>query len=198
MDDDEKAMLLHYLQRHRDAMVWKLDGLTEREARWPATPTGTNLLGLVKHLAHVEYGYFGQVFDRPVDDPLFRDLDEAEVNADMWATADESRDDIVGFYRRAWANTDAAVAALSLDAAGFVPWWGPERGHATLRRVLVHVVQETARHAGHADIVREGLDGQAGLSPAVSNLPEQDAAWWADYVSRLKVVAEQAGPGRTE
>ena len=128
---DPKADLHFYLQSARDALlVWKLEGLSEYDIRRPMTPTGTNLLGLIKHVASVEFGYFGFTFGRPSDEPLPWMEDGAEPNADMWATADESRDHIVGLYRRAWAHSDTTIDALALDAIGHVPWWpvGSERG----------------------------------------------------------------------
>jgi hypothetical protein len=189
-DPDEKAMLQGYLQRQRDALLWKLEGLGEREARLPMTPTGTNLLGLVKHAAHMEYGYLGDVFGRPAADPLLVDFDTAEDNADMWAAAGESKGDVIAFYRRAQAHADATIEALELSAAGTVPWWPEERRHPTLHRVLVHLVQELARHAGHADIVRELVDGAAGMLPTASNLPDESAAGWAAYRARLQAVAD--------
>ena len=147
----------------RDALLWKLDGLSEYDIRRPLTPTGTNLLGLVKHLASVELGYFGDTFGRPFGEPLPWFDEDAEANADMWAAADESREQIIGLYRRAWAHSDATIGALALDAIGHVPWWPGEHSEVTLHRILVHVVAETDRHAGHADIVRELIDGAAGL-----------------------------------
>jgi hypothetical protein len=191
--DDEKQALTHYLQRQRDALVWKLEGLSERQARTPMTPTGTNLLGLVKHVANVEYGYFGAAFGRPADDAMLIDYDTAADNDDFWARPDESLDEVVAFYRRAWAHADATIDALPLDAVGFVPWWQPERQRPTLHRVLVHHVQELARHAGHADIVRELIDGAVGVSPRFSNLPDGDADSWASYRARLQAVADSFG-----
>ncbi|GAA4158596.1 DinB family protein [Gryllotalpicola daejeonensis] len=189
--DDQKAVLKRYLQRQRDAVVWKLDGLSERQARWPVTPTGTNLLGLVKHLAHMEYGYFGDVFDRPATDPLLLDLDVADENDDFWARADEPLSEVVAFYRRAWAHADATIDALPLDATGTVPWWPDDRRHPTLHTVLVHQVHESARHAGHADILRELLDGSAGMNRTSSNLPDFDEERWAGYRAKLQGIAEQ-------
>ena len=87
-----KADLHHYLQVGRDALVWKLDGLSEYEIRRPTTPTGTNLLGIVKHVASVEAGYLGEIFGRTFPDPLPWFDEGAEPNADMWATAEESRE----------------------------------------------------------------------------------------------------------
>ncbi|GGK06987.1 hypothetical protein GCM10010123_40940 [Pilimelia anulata] len=186
---DQKADLHRYLRTAREALLWKLDGLGEYDARRPLTPTGTNLLGLVKHLVGVELGYFGEAFDRPSDEPLARYGDEP--NADMWATADEARADVVAAYRRAWAHADATIAALPLDAAGRVPWWPTERNPVTLHLVLAHVVAETQRHAGQADIVRELIDGAAGLRDGNTNLPPGvDAAWWQRYRADLQHTAE--------
>jgi hypothetical protein len=191
-DPDPKADLRRYLQVAREAALWKLDGLSEYDVRRPMVPTGTNLLGLIKHLAGVELGYFGEVFGRPFDDPLPW-LDEgAEPNADMWATPDESRDDIVRLYQRAWAHSDATIGALALDATGCVPWWPQERREVTLHRILVHVIAETDRHVGHADIVRELIDGAAGLRAGNSNLAPGDREWWEAYRARLEQAAREA------
>jgi len=147
-DFERKADLQRYLQTAREALLWKLEGLDEYDARRPLTPTGTNLLGLVKHAAGVEVGYFGDCFQRPFDQVLPWLQDDAEPNADMWATAEESREDVVDLYRRVWRHSDATITALALDAAGRVPWWPMERREVTLHRVLVHVVADTDRHAG--------------------------------------------------
>jgi len=188
---DEKATLQHYLDVLRKVLEWKLEGLSERDARRPLTPTGTNLLGLVKHVASTEAGYLGECFGRPFPEPMPWFEDDAEDNADMWATADESIEDILAFYRRVQAHSDATVAALPLDAPGRVPWWGTP--DVTLHRVLVHMIDETARHAGHADIVRELVDGAVGLNARNPNLPDRDAEWWGAYVAHLDELAEQAG-----
>jgi hypothetical protein len=190
---DPKAVLLRYLQSGRDALLWKLDGLSEYDVRRPLVPTGTNLLGLVKHVASVEAGYFGGVFDRPFDEPLPWFDEGAEANADMWATAEESRDSIVGLYRRVWAHADATIGALDLDATGRVPWWPPERNPVTLHQILVHMIAETHRHAGHADIVRELVDGTVGLRRDNDNMATGDRAWWAEYRERLERAAKEAG-----
>ena len=187
-----KADLHRYLQIARDALLWKLEGLSEYDVRRPMTPTGTNLLGLVKHVASVEAGYLGDTFGRPFDEPLPWLDDDAEPNADMWATADQSREQIVALYRRVWAHSDATIEALPLDAAGRVPWWG-DKGDVTLQRILLHMVSETDRHAGHADIVRELIDGAAGLRADNDNLAAGDQAWWTGYRDRLEAVARTAG-----
>jgi uncharacterized damage-inducible protein DinB len=180
------------LQDAREAVVWKLDRLSEYDVRRPLTPTGTNLLGMVKHLAGVEIGYFGATFGRPFDEPLPWFDEGAEPNADMWATADESRGDIVSLYRRVWAHSDTTIDSLALDAVGHVPWWPKERREVTLHRVLVHMIAETNRHAGHADIVRELIDGAAGLRASNANMAPGDAAWWEDYRRRVEQAAREA------
>ncbi|MFZ0215031.1 MAG: DinB family protein [Candidatus Dormiibacterota bacterium] len=187
-----KADLQHYLQQARDALLWKLDGLSEYDLRRPLVPTGTNLLGLVKHVASVELGYFAETFDRPSAEPLPWLEDDAEPNADMWATADQSREDIVGLYHRVWAHSDATIESLPLEAIGHVPWWPEERREVTLHRILVHMIAETDRHVGHADIVRELVDGAVGLRRDNDNLAPGDQAWWESYRSRLERVAREA------
>ncbi|MEZ0067602.1 putative damage-inducible protein DinB [Streptacidiphilus sp. MAP12-20] len=195
IDSKPKAVLLRYLQAARDAMVWKLDGLSEYDMRRPMTPTGTNLLGLVKHLAGVELGYFGEVFARPFwEGPVPSAFTaDAEPNEDLWATADESREQIVGLYQQAWKHADATIEALDLDARGEVWWWSEERREVTLHQILVHVTAETQRHAGHADILRELLDGAAGIRRGNDNMPEGDASWWEDYRDRVERAAREAG-----
>jgi len=189
---DPKADLHRYLQIAREALLWKLDGLSDYDIRRPMVPTGTNLLGLVKHVASVELGYFGETFGRPFNEPLPW-LDEgAEPNADMWATADESRDQIVDLYRRAWAHSDATIEALSVDDLGHVPWWPPDRSEVTLHRVLVNMIAETDRHTGQADILRELIDGAAGLRVDNGNMPSVEPKWWDDYRNRLEQAAREA------
>ena len=189
-DSDPKDDLRRYLQAARDALVWKLDGLSEYDMRRPMTPTGTNLLGLVKHMTGVEIGYFGDTFGRPFPEslPWYDGMDD-EPNVDFWATEDESYDDIVGLYRRVWAFADETIAANPLDATGEVQWWSPERRKVTLHQILVHVTTELHRHAGHADIVRELIDGAAGMRANGSNLPDLDTDKWAEYRDKLERVA---------
>lgn len=189
---DAKATLHRYLQLARDALLWKLDGLSEYDIRRPMTATGTNLLGLVKHTASIELGYLGDTFGRPSGIELPWLADDAEDNADMWATAEETREDIVGLYHASWAHTDETIRVLSLDAPGRVAWWAPEKADVTLHQILVHTVTETDRHAGQADIVREMIDGEVGLLPGRTNMPTGDARWWVDYVARVEQAARDA------
>ena len=183
-------MMHRYLVDQRKALVARLDGVAERDARWPMTPTGTNLLGLIKHVASIELGYFGEVFDRPSNVPLPWFDEGAEINADMWATAQESRTDIVALYQRAAVHADATIEALILDSPGRVPWWPAERQQVTLQQIMVHVTVEIARHAGHADIIRELIDGAAGDGDG--NVPDQTAEEWASYRLRLEQAAADA------
>lgn len=189
--NSEKEDLRRYLQAARDVLVWKLDGLSEYDIRRPMTRTGTNLLGLVKHMIGVELGYFGPTFGRRVPDlPAW--LRSEELNVDMWARADESRADIIETYRRTWAFADATIEEHDLDAPGFVKHWPENRRDVTLHRILVHVVTEIHRHAGHADIVRELIDGAAGMKAGDDNLAPGDQAWWAEYNDRLETAAREA------
>ncbi|MEV6197196.1 DinB family protein [Streptomyces sp. NPDC051920] len=190
---DPKADLHRYLQSARDALVWKLDGLSEYDIRRPFTPTGTNLLGLVKHVATIELGYLGDTFGRPSGEPLPWLEDINETNGDMWATADETRAFVVGLYRRAWAHADATIEALPLETTGTVPWWPAGKNEVTLHHAVVRVIADTQRHAGHADIIRELMDGSAGLNEDNDSLMPGDSAWWENYRARLEQAARDAG-----
>jgi hypothetical protein len=179
--------LLSYLQQSRDAVLRGLDGLDEYDARRPLTPSGTNILGLVKHLTGIETSYLGECVGRPSPVRLPW-VDDGSIweGADMWATAEQSRDYIVRLYRQSWVHSDASIAELPLDAPARVSWWPAERGETTLGHLAVRVVAETAQHAGHVDILREGIDGQGG--------PDQgdigDAAYWARYVAQIQAAAD--------
>ncbi|WP_432089435.1 DinB family protein [Streptomyces sp. bgisy095] len=173
IDEFAKDNLRKRLRRDREALLWKLDGLSEYDAHRPLTPTGTNLLGLVKHVATVEARYFGEVFGRPSPEPLCRWQDSDD--SDQWAAEDETRDRIIGFYRRTWEHSDATIDELALDASGHVPWWPEPYSDTNLFAVLVHVLGETNRHAGHADILREGVDGRTGMRPEHETQIDEEA-----------------------
>jgi hypothetical protein len=194
IDDFAKAYLYDYLKHIREAMLAKVDGLSEYDARRPLTTTGTNLLGLIKHLATWEARYFGEVFDRPFPEPLPRWDVEAERLADMWATEHESRRNIVDRYRRVWDHSDATIKALAIDAPGHVAWW--PRPDVKLFDILVHMLAETSRHAGHADILREELDGAVGTDAESMALQEHDAAFWEERRARIERAARAADPKR--
>lgn len=193
---DSKADHRRYLQVAREVLLWKLGGLSEYDLRRPMTPTGTNLLGLVKHAASIEVGYFGDTFDRPFGEPMPWASNGAEPNADMWATAQESPEQIVGLYRRVWEHSDATIDSVDLDAVGQVPWWPAGQREVTLHRILVHVTAETHRHAGHADIIRELIDGATGLRKGRENMGPVDPAWWRAYRDQLENVAREASKDR--
>lgn len=143
-------------------------------------------------MASVEFGYFGDTFGRPPSERLPWFDDDAEPNADMRATAGESRSDIVSLYHRASGHADATIDALPLDDVGHVPWWPEEHSEVTLHHVLVHMIAATNRHSGHADIVREIIDGTVGLRAGNDNMAPGDATWWESYRSRLERVAREA------
>jgi uncharacterized damage-inducible protein DinB len=186
-----KETMREYLQVSREALLWKLDGLGERDLRMPRTRTGTNLIGIVKHMANVEIGYFGDTFGRPWPTPAeqISEADfEADPQADWYATEGESSADIIDRYRRVWTFADATIEELPLDARGRVPWWGKGRNEVTLAQIMVHVIVDLTRHVGHADILRESIDGAAGVRAQGTNLPELD---WAGYVEKLTRLAER-------
>ena len=191
MSETPKEMFVRYLENLHDAVLWKLDGLSEYDARRPVTPTGTNVLGVIKHLAYVEAGYFGDTFGRPFPEPLPAFDDDAEYNADLWAAPDESREYIVGLYEKAWAHAHETFAEQELNSVGRVPWWPEERAEVTLHQILVHMTVETARHAGHIDIVREMIDDFVGMRPEAPNLPEE-AFDWPSYVAKVDAAARAA------
>ena len=152
----EKESLHASLDRHRDAVLWKLDGLDDEALRRPMTPSGTNLLGLVKHLATVEYGWFWTAFGRETEPFWFDPYTE-----DMSVEPNEATSDIVEFYSRARAAADKAIGELQLDDLG-TSWNG---NRVSMRWVLIHMIEDTVRHAGHMDIVRELIDGATGDHP---------------------------------
>ncbi|MFI5529901.1 DinB family protein [Kitasatospora sp. NPDC051853] len=199
-DSATKADLHLYLQDAREALLWKVDGLSEYDLRRPVTRTGTNLLGLVKHVCAAEAAYFGETFGRPVEAPGLWVADAAEPNADLWARADESRADILDAYATVRAHADETITLLDLEAVGRVPWG--RRGELTLRRVLVHVTAELHRHLGQADIIRELIDGSVGLRPGGDVMAPGDEDWWRAHHDRVEAAAREAaghaepnGPG---
>ncbi|MDT0566320.1 DinB family protein [Streptomyces sp. DSM 3412] len=192
IDEFAKGNLHGRLRRDREALLWKLDGLSEYDARRPLTATGTNLLGLVKHVATVEARYFGEVFDRRSPEPLPRWQDYN--GGDLWATEDETRDQIIGFYRRTWEHSDATIDELSLDTPGHVPWWPESYPNTNLFAVIVHVLGESIRHAGHADILREGLDGRTGVRAEHEKQIDEEAR--AAYCAKIEQAARSAASSK--
>ncbi|MBE1490723.1 DinB family protein [Plantactinospora soyae] len=189
---DPKAALHHYLQVTRDDLIWKLDGLSEREARLPRTATGNNLLGVLKHCLNVEAGYFGPTFGREFPTP--QDLVsthsfEEDPQADWYAREDETKDGLIELYRRVGVFADQTIEQLPLDAPGRVPWWGPDVQDVTLHRIMIHVTCDLARHAGHADVMREQHDGVIGRRRQDSNIPDDHD--WSAYVTKLTKLADR-------
>ena len=181
-----KAELQRYLQATRALMLAKLDGLSEYDKRRPLVPSGTNLLGLVKHLVGLEYVYLGTSVGRPPAEQLPWEADGSIwAGADMWALPTESSEYITGLYREACAHSDRSIAELELDAPAEVPHWAEEKRRTTFGALLVRMVDETAHHAGHADIVRELIDGQGG-----SDADMLDAAGWTEYYTKIRNAAD--------
>jgi uncharacterized damage-inducible protein DinB len=186
--DDVKDQLHAYLRAGREAIMWKLEGLDEYAAHRPMTPTATSLLGIAKHLANIEAGYFGETFGRPFPEPMTWNTAD-DLSADMWATADESTDELLALYDRACRHADETILSLDLGATGRVPWWPLERGDVSLARILVHVIAETHRHAGQVDIIRELLDGSVGLRRGFDNMAPGGAEERAAYYLRVEHAA---------
>ncbi|WP_433650187.1 DinB family protein [Micromonospora zamorensis] len=189
---DAKAALHLYLKENRDDLLWKLDGLSERDARMPRTATGTNLLGIIKHCLNVEAGYFGPTFGRefPTPEELvpMQAFDE-DPQADWYANEDETKDGLIDLYRRVGVFADQTIDQLPLDAPGQVPWWRPGRQDVTLQRIIIHVTCDLARHAGHADIIREQHDSAIGLRQDNTNIPNDYD--WSAYVAKLTKLADR-------
>jgi uncharacterized damage-inducible protein DinB len=149
----EHEVLLRYLNRLRDSVVATTEGLTDEQLRTPGVPSGTNLLGLVQHLTGVEEHWFQLVF-------LGEDV---EVEDSMQVPAGTTREEVVAAYRKACARSNEIVRACpDLSAPAKIPNPG-EDGIAPLRAIVAHMIEETGRHAGHADILRERIDGATGL-----------------------------------
>ena len=187
---DLKEELHRKLQASRAVLLSKLDGLGEYDRRRPMSPTGTNLLGLVKHLAGLEYLYLGEALGYPAPETMSW-IEDGSIwqGADMWARPEEPSEYIIGLYQRACAHADRVVTGLTLDAPGSVAHWPAGRRDTTLGVLLIRMSTETAQHAGHADIIRELIDGKGG--------PDQDAidepAWQA-YLAQVQAAADTFAP----
>ena len=184
---DLSDVLLDKLREARAALLSSLDSRSEYDVRRPMTPSGTNLLGLVKHMVGNEHVYLGEAVGRTPPDVLPWVADGSIwEGADMWATADESRDHILGLYERACAHSDETVQTLELDHPASVAHWPEDRRVTTLGFLLVRTVSETAHHAGHAEICRELIDGRMRTDADV--LDEQG---WTEYVARVQAAADR-------
>jgi uncharacterized damage-inducible protein DinB len=152
----EKESLKAALDRHRDAVLWKVEGLDDGQLRRPMTPSGTTVLGLVKHLGYVEAGWFCATFGRPAE--VLPSIDESDPDSDLRVAPNETTAEILAYYERVRAAADQVIDEVELTDLG-TSWQGDS---VSMRWVLIHMVEELARHAGHVDILRELLDGGAG------------------------------------
>ncbi|NYI80174.1 DinB family protein [Nocardioides panzhihuensis] len=190
MPADPKSTLKSYIDARREALISKVEDLSERDARLPRTPTGTNLLGIIKHVIGVEAVYLGATFGRPFPEPgalISDEVFEVDPQADWYATEDETLEGIIGLYRRVIAHGDETIDALPLDAIGHVPHWGGDE--VTLHQMLVHLFADLAGHGGQADILREEIDGAVGWRKAGDNIPSEYD--WSAYVAKLTEIANR-------
>lgn len=202
MSQDQKQQVHDYLIETREAVIWKAEGLSEYDVRRPLTRTGTNLLGLIKHLSIVEAWYFGKTFERPFVPHLpWWDADAPE-GADMWANASESRQEILDTYQAAIAHADETIRSLDLDAPGDVPWW--PRPNATLHAMLIHVHRDrsprwTRRHPARAtrrayrDASRQSEPGAARWA-VVGRLPITNRIRRALRCFEVSRLADRSNP----
>ena len=156
----EKQILSAFLDQQRDVVLWKLDGLTDDQLRQPVTPGGLYLLGLVKHLAGVEYYWLCDIFGRPAEQWSLAVSDDVQIEPG------DTTDSVLGDYTRARAASDQAISEVHLDTTA-TTWLGDT---VSFRWAILHVIEETARHAGHADFIREHIDNTTGYLPP-RNLP---------------------------
>ncbi len=150
----EHAMLEAFLDYHRATLLQKVAGVSDADLRRRLVPSLTTLLGLVKHLAYVERSWFQIAFageDLPVP------WTEQDPDPDFRIEPDETTESILAFYREQVARSRAIAATATLDEQAK----GPGR-ECTLRWIMLHMIEETARHNGHADILRELIDGATG------------------------------------
>ncbi len=153
----EKEMLSGFLDFLRGTIVCKLEGLSDAELRRPHEPSGLTLLGIVKHLADVERGWFREVFAGearagvrdPEEEDRFWRIDPGETTAKVLA-----------LYEAEVARARDIVRNADMDATASAP--GPDLAGLQLRWIVIHMIEETGRHCGHADLIRESIDGQTG------------------------------------
>ena len=177
--DELKDTLKTYLGHSRGALPWKVEGLSDKDLTRPMVGSGTNLLGLIQHLGFTEYGYFVRCLGFAVNDRHYDTLVEnPNDSADMWVAATIECHEVPAFYQRAIEAANRNIAMLPLDAPATVPWWPEGQRNTTLLRLLLQMNVETARHAGHADILRESLDGATGMRKKNTNMPSYDAREW--------------------
>ena len=190
MSIHQKAIWQQYYKERRDALISKVEDLSEYDARMPRTPTGTSLIGIIKHVLNVEAVYLGATFGRPfpyAEELVAESAYEVDPQADWYATADETTAGIIDLYRRVIAHCEQTVELLDLDTVGHVRHWGGRE--VTLHWILVHNFNDLAQHNGQADILREQVDGSVGWRQPGDNVP--DGYDWPAYVARLTGLAER-------
>lgn len=186
------AQLREYLNDAREAILWKCEGLSDAQARTPLTQSGTHVMGLLLHLAVTESEYFIACLGREIENPIIRGIIEAaDTQAGFLPPPSMTLIDAVDIYREATVAADAVLDELELDSPAVVPWWTQHR-HTTVERLLVHMIAESHRHAGHVDIVREQLDGFIGLRPSAPNIPDLTPGQWKAQHLRMKELADRA------
>jgi uncharacterized damage-inducible protein DinB len=151
---DEKQVLAGFLDHYRKVLLDICEGLSDEDLRRSFVPSRTSILGMIKHLAYVERGWFQEgIAGRDVEFPVGDDISELEFRIEPGETTEE----VLDFYRAECAESRAILEAASLDAI----WLHPQRSEDfNVRWIVVHMIEETARHAGHADILRELIDGK--------------------------------------
>ena len=180
---DEKALLRTHLALAQNSLLWKLEGLSDEELRRPMTKTSTNLVGIVKHLAGVTAHYLISSFGRDREYyPWEADDSELWYGGDMWALPEESPGEIVAAYRRACDASLAAIDEMELDEVG-THHTGVK---VSLRWMILTVLADTLRHAGHADVLREAIDGRIGTDAVLSNTEDgDDDEYWTTFRQRM-------------
>jgi hypothetical protein len=188
---DLKSDLVGHLDRLNQAVLFNLEGLSEYDLRRPMTPTATNLLGVAFHLASLQAEYFGETFGRPFpreDEFYFRTDEDADLQDDLWVRPEATSAWVVGLFRATWEHAKETIATLDPDSQGRIPT--EPYAETTLGEMLVHMVDETARHVGHMDIVRESIDGAVGRYAGDGNIT--DGYDWAAYRDRVEAGARVA------
>ena len=152
---DEKQVLSQFLDQQLAVVAWKLDGLTDEELRRPVTPSGMCLLALAKHVAGVPFYWLCEVFGRPIEPWPGAETDDVELDPG------DTTDGVLEYYARARAASQVAITEVDLDATG-TTWLGDT---VSFRWAILHTIEEAARHAGHADLMRERVDNTTGYLP---------------------------------
>ncbi len=175
----ERQVLEAFLDFHRQVLVSKVDGISENEARYRRVPSKTTLAGLIKHMIGVERGWFQEVLARREPEDIGPNVGGGDESWDL--AENETVSSLIKEYEQTCEQSRQTAARFALDDA--VP--EPDIGQVSLRWVYVHMIEETARHVGHADILREQTDGASGI--------DGDAAV-ETWVHRIVVNAAPASP----